>query len=860
MCYSNLEAFTQGKDKDSKQDDQHPIISLTVQVSPLVFTRIAAKGAEYGVDEGYDNWNSGGLEYGFSALVKGTLWFKDSKSRAIPGTDAKPSSRFRVGVSLGIGYQPFETDIQIDAHADSTAAYYDTSASPTRVEARRIVSGEDLGETIKLSYIALPLSLVFEYELKHQSLYVYGNVGVTFLVNIGATYSNGRGSFTYKNKYKDRGEPVENIVPHGLVSDHLISEEAGDIAAGKLAGLVIAPSLSVGLSKRLGCNKYLNFGIDYLGPSNNAADNRNNDDYTVSPDKDTYNTLWQAREKFSLSSIGMHIGFMMDLGGSRRTYGVSLANEQAGFKKLEEMLLEEKLLFEEAEGESFVLTYNKSKRTLDICYDCGVEATSKKGEFKLKDEQLEMGSTSFRGRQLVIPITFKEVVEAKSIEKRFVIKDSYDSKRVVNASYTLLSVGGEKTNASKVAVHDSLLYTWEVSADFYKSKTIEVKGATLRGKEVINLTDNLEPFMVSLEGMDALNNENTSIRLENGIAAVDKEGTRYRQKDLGKISSLAYVYELIMDKKCNYSLFEKNEKGIKKALAWSSESAQEGKYVYKGNASLNTKDWGKKDVIIRLGFGTEKQCSYDLFYVDVSGEESINLAKTKDFIASFIKDNLGSPEKEIELFVSGSSSPCFCEVKREGEDSPKTEKNTCRSEIVSCLTLQDPPMISRDILYVMGQTHLSEYLNQSYGEVNLHFFLSDGTYILSTKKLLKDLAHDLRVSYSINDARKQQLAFLLKDDPDFRTDVLNLFDTEHTFNKAQLLDKLEILFEQNGLSVPAKKVKYNTYKEQILSITESEGANKMAKVDVTIYTNKPEKGKFTQNVKKEYKSIKQRKP
>lgn len=200
------------------------------------------------------------------------------------------------GISTGIGYSSYLTSLSLATYDNS----YDTTDN---VESyKRIISGTNIAETQKISFLSIPLMVNFQIPL-NDNFGIYVQSGVDFLVPLKTTYSSS-GTFTYTGYYKTYNVYITGLPYEGFEQGYKNVAE-GDL---KIKSFILELSTSAGATFTLQKKLQVSMGLMYCKMLSDISDYSSSASFKLSSFPDQMRSMMEGSTKTTASSIGLKIG------------------------------------------------------------------------------------------------------------------------------------------------------------------------------------------------------------------------------------------------------------------------------------------------------------------------------------------------------------------------------------------------------------------------------------------------------------------------------------------------------------------------------------------------------------------------
>jgi len=223
-----------------------------------------------------------------------------SEYRLSPGGSINAGYQFSkyFGISAGIGFSSFVTDISVDSYTLS----FDTTDSEKQSYNRR-VAGNEIKETQKVTFINVPVLFMFQLPVKSR-FGLYLETGLNLSFPFKTEYSS-YGTFTYTGFY-----PAYNA----LIKDIPYEEFKSDIGVNKAGSLnikKICPELlsSAGLWFNIKSRIQLSAGFCYNRMLTDISEYTETKDFRLSTRTDHIKSIMSGSDQVKASSMGLKIAF-----------------------------------------------------------------------------------------------------------------------------------------------------------------------------------------------------------------------------------------------------------------------------------------------------------------------------------------------------------------------------------------------------------------------------------------------------------------------------------------------------------------------------------------------------------------------
>jgi hypothetical protein len=200
------------------------------------------------------------------------------------------------GLSTGIGFSPYITQLSLDPYSNSL----DTIDSENESYERRI-SGNNINETQKIYFLEIPLILNFQCPIsKSFGFYLQG--GINLAIHVGSNFSSS-GTFSYSGYY-----PAYNVVLHDIPYEGFKSNVKNDVS-GELNIKTLNPELVAtgGLYFQNQKHFQISAGIFYKSMFSDLAEYSTTGSFQLSTHENQLRSLMEGSNKTTASSVGIII-------------------------------------------------------------------------------------------------------------------------------------------------------------------------------------------------------------------------------------------------------------------------------------------------------------------------------------------------------------------------------------------------------------------------------------------------------------------------------------------------------------------------------------------------------------------------
>jgi hypothetical protein len=202
------------------------------------------------------------------------------------------------GVSTGIGFGSYSSNISLDSYNVS----YDTTDSDTPKETySRIITGDNISEIEKISFVIIPLVLNLNLPVNDKFGF-YFQTGVNFSIPVSKSYSTS-GTFTYEGFYSAYNLHITGIDYEGFKKNYN-STDAGELSIKSFNIELIA---SAGARMTLNDKVQISLGILYNKLMSDISDYSSTDKFRLSSVPDQMRSIMEGSTKTTASSMGLKI-------------------------------------------------------------------------------------------------------------------------------------------------------------------------------------------------------------------------------------------------------------------------------------------------------------------------------------------------------------------------------------------------------------------------------------------------------------------------------------------------------------------------------------------------------------------------
>jgi len=201
------------------------------------------------------------------------------------------------GVSIGIGYSSYITDLSLGAYDNN----YDTTDNTESY--KRIISGKDITEIQKISLLNIPISACFQLPI-NDNFGLYFQSGLNFSIPVTKSYTSS-GTFTYTGYYQAYNIYITGVPYEGLEKDYPTADK-GQL---KLKSIITELNTSAGAQFNIQNKIQISLGILYCKSLSDISGYTLSTKYNISSKPNQMKSLMEGSTKASVSSFGLRIGF-----------------------------------------------------------------------------------------------------------------------------------------------------------------------------------------------------------------------------------------------------------------------------------------------------------------------------------------------------------------------------------------------------------------------------------------------------------------------------------------------------------------------------------------------------------------------
>lgn len=201
------------------------------------------------------------------------------------------------GFSSGLRYSHFSTAFSLDAYNDEIH-----SVDSDLDNYIRIITGENINETEKISTLGIPL--IFNMQTSPgEKFIIFFNPGIEVAIPVSKSYES-TGTFSYKGYYPSYYITVENAGLEGFLDGQEV-KSSGDLDLKSLFPEITA---NAGIQFKTGEKSRILFGINYKKAIADISGSSELNNFDLSTESQKINSLSGGSDKVSSSSIGLTIG------------------------------------------------------------------------------------------------------------------------------------------------------------------------------------------------------------------------------------------------------------------------------------------------------------------------------------------------------------------------------------------------------------------------------------------------------------------------------------------------------------------------------------------------------------------------
>ncbi len=201
-----------------------------------------------------------------------------------------------IGISTGIGYSSYVTDLSLASYTNA----YDTTDSENEQYNRRI-SGKDIIETQKISFLYIPLSLNLQIPFS-ESFGLYLQAGINFSKPMQKNY-NSTGTFSYSGYYPEYNVLIEKVSYEGFLSENKNSV-SGELITKSLYQELFS---SAGFQFTIHNSVQISLGVFYNKLLSDLSDNPSTATFQLSSIPNQMKSMMLGSTKATAQSMGLKI-------------------------------------------------------------------------------------------------------------------------------------------------------------------------------------------------------------------------------------------------------------------------------------------------------------------------------------------------------------------------------------------------------------------------------------------------------------------------------------------------------------------------------------------------------------------------
>lgn len=201
-----------------------------------------------------------------------------------------------VGISSGIGYSSFSTELSIDS---CSLKYQTTDNEEEDFEMR--INGKSIVENQKISFLSIPLCINLRFQAGEKiGFYIKG--GVSFDIPVTKTF-NGDGIFTYKGYYPAYPVLLENYSPY--FPTNVSTSSTGSLLIKSLNTAILASGSAF---YNLNSNLQLLIGIHFNKSLTNISAYTPDPDFRISSTPNELNSFMAGSTSAGFQAVGLSVG------------------------------------------------------------------------------------------------------------------------------------------------------------------------------------------------------------------------------------------------------------------------------------------------------------------------------------------------------------------------------------------------------------------------------------------------------------------------------------------------------------------------------------------------------------------------
>lgn len=203
------------------------------------------------------------------------------------------------GLSAGIGYSSYSSQLSLASYESS----YSTTDSENETYDRRI-TGNNIMELQKISFLNVPVSLNFSLPFKNNKLGIFLHTAINLSFPSHITYTSD-GTFTYKGYYPAYNVLLEDLPAYGFPSK-MYTKSGGEL---ELKSLIMQALATAGLEFFVNKKIQIAAGVCYNRSLSNISEYASPEKFQLSSGTDQINSLMGGSSKVTVQSLGLKIIF-----------------------------------------------------------------------------------------------------------------------------------------------------------------------------------------------------------------------------------------------------------------------------------------------------------------------------------------------------------------------------------------------------------------------------------------------------------------------------------------------------------------------------------------------------------------------
>lgn len=200
-----------------------------------------------------------------------------------------------IGISSGIGFSSFQSDITLGTYNTD----YDTTDNTEAY--KRYITGEDISEIQKISFLNIPLMLNLQLPV-NRSIGFFLQPGIMFSIPVKKSFSSS-GTFTYEGYYSAYNVRITGVPYEGFEKDYP-TNDGGEL---KIKSFNMALTVAGGIHYNLQENIQLGLGLSYNKLISDISEYSEVTNFRLSSKPGQLKSLMEGGSGATASSVGLRI-------------------------------------------------------------------------------------------------------------------------------------------------------------------------------------------------------------------------------------------------------------------------------------------------------------------------------------------------------------------------------------------------------------------------------------------------------------------------------------------------------------------------------------------------------------------------